>query len=39
LINGFFNLKYSEIRAIPFEEFRIDFDDHSFVVIAQEENS
>ena len=39
LINGFFNLKYSEIRAIPFEEFRIDFDDHSFVIIAQEENS
>jgi len=39
LINGFFNLKYSELRAIPFAEFRIDFDDHSSVVITQEEKN
>ena len=35
LINGFFNLKYSEIRAIPFEEFRIDFDDQSHAAIRK----
>jgi predicted ATP-binding protein involved in virulence len=35
LINGFFNLKYSEIRAIPFAEFRIDFDDQSYASIRK----
>jgi len=27
LVNGFFNLKYSDIRAIPFQKFTIIFDD------------
>jgi predicted ATP-binding protein involved in virulence len=35
LINSFFNLKYSEIRAIPFAEFRIDFDDQSYASIRK----
>lgn len=37
LINGFFNLKYSEIKAIPFEKFKIDFDDGSHVTISKSE--
>ncbi|MEG4535495.1 AAA family ATPase [Microcoleus sp. D2_18a_D3] len=35
LINGFFNSRYSEIRTIPFEEFRIDFDDGSYLQITK----
>ncbi|MEZ2319389.1 MAG: AAA family ATPase [Microcoleus sp.] len=33
LINDFFNSPYSELRTIPFEEFRIDFDDGSYLQI------
>ncbi|MFM9266883.1 AAA family ATPase [Tychonema sp. BBK16] len=35
LINGLFNSRYSEIRTIPFEEFRIDFDDGSYLQITK----
>ncbi|NCR52516.1 MAG: AAA family ATPase [Microcystis aeruginosa L211-07] len=35
LVNGFFNSKYSEIRAIPFQKFTITFDDKSFVDILK----
>lgn len=35
LINGFFNSRYSELRTIPFAEFRIDFDDGSYLLITQ----
>lgn len=35
LINGFFNSPYSELRTIPFEEFRIDFDDGSYLQITK----
>ncbi len=35
LINGFFNSPYSELRTIPFEEFRIDFDDDSYLQITK----
>jgi predicted ATP-binding protein involved in virulence len=34
LINGFFNSPYSELLTIPFEEFRIDFDDDSYLQIT-----
>jgi ABC-type molybdate transport system ATPase subunit len=35
LVNGFFNLKYSDIRAIPFQKFTIIFDDKSFVDVVK----
>ena len=35
LINDFFNSPYSELRTIPFEEFRIDFDDGSYLQITK----
>ncbi len=35
LINGFFNSRYSELRTIPFAEFRIDFDDGSYLQITK----
>ena len=35
LINDFFNSPYSELRTIPFEEFRIDFDDGSYLKITK----
>ena len=35
LINIFFNSPYSELRTIPFEEFRIDFDDGSYLKITK----
>ena len=35
LINNFFNSPYSELRTIPFEEFRIDFDDGSYLQITK----
>ncbi len=31
LLNGFFNSKYSELEAIPFLDFEIDFDNSSHV--------
>ena len=33
LVNGFFNSKYSELRAIPFEKLTIFFDDYTHLVI------
>ena len=39
LVNGFFNLKYSDIRAIPFQKFTIIFDDKSFVDILKPSTS
>ena len=39
LVNGFFNSKYSEIRAIPFQKFTIIFDDKSFVDILKPSTS
>lgn len=35
IINGFFNSRYSELRTIPFTEFRIDFDDGSHLQITK----
>ncbi|MCC3572646.1 MAG: AAA family ATPase [Microcoleus sp. PH2017_29_MFU_D_A] len=35
LINGFFNSRYSELRTIPFTEFRLDFDDGSCLQITK----
>jgi predicted ATP-binding protein involved in virulence len=35
LINRFFNSPYSELRTIPFEKFRIDFDDGSYLQITK----
>jgi energy-coupling factor transporter ATP-binding protein EcfA2 len=35
MINGFFNHRYSELRSIPFEAFRIDFDDESSLRITR----
>jgi predicted ATP-binding protein involved in virulence len=39
LVNGFFNLKYSDIRAIPFQKFTIIFDDKSFVDVVKASTS
>lgn len=39
LVNGFFNLKYSDIRAIPFQKFTIIFDDNSFVDVVKDSTS
>ena len=39
LVNGFFNLKYSDIRAIPFQKFTIIFDDNSFVDVVKASTS
>ena len=35
LINGFFNSRYSELRSIPFTEFRVDFDDCSHLQVTK----
>lgn len=35
IINGFFNSQYSELRTIPFAEFRLDFDDGSYLQITK----
>jgi len=35
IINGFFNSRYSELRSIPFAEFRVDFDDGSHLLITK----
>jgi predicted ATP-binding protein involved in virulence len=39
LVNGFFNLKYSDIIAIPFQKFTIIFDDNSFVDVVKASTS
>ena len=33
LINGIFNLRYSELRAIPFNDLQIEFDNNSTVKV------
>ncbi|MGK7946991.1 MAG: hypothetical protein AB4058_21230 [Microcystaceae cyanobacterium] len=33
LIDGFFNFKYSELRSIPFDEFKIFFDNEQCLTI------
>ncbi|MEB3249837.1 MAG: AAA family ATPase [Merismopediaceae bacterium] len=41
LINGLFNIKYSDIRSIPFQDFKISFDQGDYVLVtkdSQEEN-
>lgn len=35
IINGFFNSRYSELRSIPFTEFRVDFDDCSHLQVTK----
>ncbi|MFN6529549.1 AAA family ATPase [Nostoc sp. ChiSLP03a] len=35
ILNGFFNSRYSELRSIPFRNFRVDFDDDSNVEIIK----
>jgi predicted ATP-binding protein involved in virulence len=35
MVNGFFNSQYSELRTIPFTEFRLDFDDGSHVEVTK----
>jgi predicted ATP-binding protein involved in virulence len=35
LLNGFFNTQYSELSKIPFDTFRIEFDDNSVVEIIK----
>ncbi|HKQ74227.1 MAG TPA: AAA family ATPase [Blastocatellia bacterium] len=39
LMDGFFNLRYAAWRMTPFEEFRIDFEDESHVIIQPFKNS
>jgi len=35
MVNGLFNARYSELRAIPFHEFRVDLEDGRSVVVAK----
>lgn len=35
IINGFFNSRYSELRSIIFEQFRVDFDEGSHLIVAK----
>lgn len=35
MINGFFNSRYSELRTIPFSNFKIKFDDGSYIDIIK----
>ncbi len=36
ILNGIFNSRYSELRSIPFSEFRVDFDDDSNMQVTKE---
>ncbi len=38
LLNGLFNSRYSELRTIPFSNFRVEFDDGSSVEIIKNLN-
>jgi predicted ATP-binding protein involved in virulence len=38
MLDGFFNMRYAVWRTTPFEEFRIDFEDESYVRILPFEN-
>lgn len=35
ILNSFFNSRYSELRTIPFDNFRVEFDDNSSVEIIK----
>jgi energy-coupling factor transporter ATP-binding protein EcfA2 len=35
IINGFFNSRYSELRSIPFAEFRLDFSNDTHLLITK----
>lgn len=35
ILNSFFNSQYSELRAIPFSKFRLEFDDNSSLEITK----
>ena len=35
MIHGLFNSRYSEIRNIPFAEFRVDFDDGRYLTVTK----
>jgi predicted ATP-binding protein involved in virulence len=39
MLDGFFNSRYAVWRTTPFEEFRIDFEDESYVRILPFENA
>lgn len=40
ILNGFFNSRYTELRSIPFKDFRVAFDDSSSIeIIKNTENS
>ncbi|MBC1236356.1 AAA family ATPase [Nostoc sp. 2RC] len=38
ILNSFFNSRYSELRTIPFQKFRVEFDDTSSVEIIKNIN-
>lgn len=43
MINGIFNLRFSELRSIPFKDFQVDIDNGSYIrvnksLLASEEN-
>ncbi len=38
LLNGFFNSQYSELKKIPFEEFKIELDNNEIIEIAKNSN-
>ena len=39
MLNGLFNASYRVFRELPFEEFRVYFDHHEYVVLSQEHDA
>src|SRR5688572_18244978 len=35
LVDGLFNNEFAEFRKIPFAEFKVDFDDESFIKVEK----
>jgi predicted ATP-binding protein involved in virulence len=36
ILNGFFNSRYSELRSIPFDHFKVEFEDKKIVEITRD---
>ncbi|HEY9809890.1 MAG TPA: AAA family ATPase [Halomicronema sp.] len=37
MVDGLFNSRYTELVKIPFDEFRLDFDDESYLTLKEKE--
>ena len=36
MINGFFNSQYSELETIPFDKFKVEFDDQKVIEVVRD---